>query len=68
MKAGSTVKAGRGLKIVGTPDRKSPIEAGIINPRAVSNVITVPRRLNFTDTLLKPHHIAAQEDMIVGAN
>jgi hypothetical protein len=38
MKAGSTVKAGRGLKIVGTPDRKSPIEAGIINPKAVSKV------------------------------
>jgi hypothetical protein len=59
MRAGIAVKAGKGLKIVGTPDRKSPIEAGINNPKAVSNVITVPRRSNFTETLLKLHHIAA---------
>jgi len=66
MKNGIAVKAGKGLKIFGTPDRKSPIEAGISNPKAVSNVITVPRRLNFTETLQKLHHSAAQEGVIVG--
>jgi hypothetical protein len=68
MRAGITVKAGKGLKIVGTPDRKSPIEAGINNPNAVSNVTTVPRRSTFTGTLLKLHHIADHEDGIIGEN
>jgi hypothetical protein len=68
MRAGITVKAGKGLKIVGTPDRKSPIEAGINNPNAVSNITTVPGRSTFTGTLLKLHHIADHEDGIIGEN
>lgn len=47
MSAGSTVKTGKGLKIVGTPETKSPMEAVTASPNAASNVMTVPRRGKF---------------------
>jgi hypothetical protein len=39
-KAGSTVSAGKGQSIVGTPEPSNPIEAGTINVKPQTNVTT----------------------------
>jgi hypothetical protein len=49
MRVGITVKAGAGLRMVGTPVRNTPRKAGIVNPRAASNVKTASRSSNFTE-------------------